>query len=79
MFLLKGILLFKIYVNRVNLMNTQKKLVKSSKAGTGAGKTYVKFVELKFLFLLFSTLFNANGKKKKKLEQRSYPYLQTTF
>ena len=77
MFLLKGILLFKIYVNRVSLMNTQKKLVKSSKAGTGAGKTYVKFVELKSLFLLFSTLFNANGKKK--LEQRSYPYLQTTF
>ena len=63
-FINTGTSLFKIYVNPVSLMNTQKKLLKLSKAGTGTGKTYVKFVEPKSLFLLFSTLFNINGKKK---------------
>ena len=32
-------------------MNTYKKLLKSSKAGTGTGKTYAKFLEPESLFL----------------------------
>ena len=32
-------------------MNTHKKLLKSSKAGTGTGKTYAKSLEAKSLFL----------------------------
>ena len=32
-------------------MNTHKKLLKSSKAGTGTSKTYATFLETKYLFL----------------------------
>ena len=44
MFILKGVLLFQIWLNRVALMKIHNKLMKLSKAGTGTGKICLKFV-----------------------------------
>ena len=58
----KDILLFQIKLNAIIMINTYKKLLKSSKAGAGTCKTCVNFREISLLFCL-DQVFHTNRKK----------------